>query len=271
MGLEAANGLGRLPRPRSNELVLSEPLAQNRDLHVGDVVGRPVNERDGEIPTEMLIVGILGPGSRATLSTREVGLGFASGEYLASHELYTSWPVHLFVVPATGQKAELNRWLQETIASRRTLVETYARGLQDMDRATRGILLLFAAVESIIAIVAAIALAALNYIFFTQRRDEFGILHSVGRGRPWLVLRTTKETTGVVLVAWLIGATMCVAILLYAQMAVFAPKGLNLNLLDLTPWMFTLPIPIAVVTASVATIAWMLRKLDPVAVVERRS
>jgi hypothetical protein len=34
--------------------------------------------------------------------------------------------------------------------------------------------------------------------------------------------------------------------------------------------MFTLPIPIAVVAASVATIAWMLSKLDPVAIVERR-
>jgi hypothetical protein len=267
MGLQIKEG--RLPRPRSNELVLSEPLAQNRDLHVGDVVGRPVNERDQEIPTEMVIVGILEPSSREMLST-EVGLGFASGEYLASHELYTSWPVHLFVVPAMGQKTELNRWLQETIASRWTLVDTYAQRAQDMDRTTRGILLLFAAVESIIAVVAAIALAALNYIFFSQRRDEFGILHSVGRSRPWLVLRTTKETTGVVLVAWLLGATLCVALLLYAQLAVFAPKGLNLNLLNLTPWMFTLPIPIAVVAASVATIAWMLSKLDPVAVVERR-
>jgi len=42
--------------------------------------------------------------------------------------------------------------------------------------------------------VAAVALAALNCIFFAQRQEEFGILHAIGRSRPWLVFRTVKET-----------------------------------------------------------------------------
>jgi ABC-type lipoprotein release transport system permease subunit len=70
---------GRLPRPRSNEIVLSEAVAVNRGLHVGDTVGRPVYELDYGIPTEMVVVGILAPG--------DLWLGFASYEYLESHEL----------------------------------------------------------------------------------------------------------------------------------------------------------------------------------------
>jgi len=272
---------GHLPRPRSSELVLSEAQALNRDLHVGDTIGRPVDERDQNIVTEMVVVGILGrrplrPGleqarSQQALSNNDVSLGFASAEYLDSHELYASRPTHLFVVPTEGSKAELDSWLEENIASTRTLVETYDKLSRDMDQATRDVFLLFAAVEGIIAVVTTMALAALNYIFFTQRRDEFGILHAVGRSRPWLVFRTTKETASVVTVAWLIGAVVCVVSLLYAQANVYAPKGLSLNFANLTPWMFTLPIPVAVVAAGVGTIAWMLSKLDPVSIVERRT
>jgi ABC-type antimicrobial peptide transport system permease subunit len=149
-------------------------------------------------------------------------------------------------------------------------VETYDTRLYEMRQATRNMFLLFAAIESVIAVVAATALAALNTIFFAQRRDEFGVLHAVGRSRTWLILRTTKETMGVVAAAWLMGAAVCVVSLLYAQANVYAPVGVRLNLLNLSPWLFTLPIPLTVVAASTGTIARMLTKLDPVSIVERR-
>ena len=269
---------GRLPRAQSNEIVLSEAIALNRGLHMGDTVGRPVNERDREIPTEMVVVGILQrrpPRPRSgqagqTPPAGDVSLGFASSEYLESHELYSSRPVHLLVVPAEGRKAELDRWLEENVASTRTLVGTYDARLRDMQQVTRSLLLLLGAIESVVAVVAAIALAALNWVFFAQRREEFGILHAVGRSRPWLILRTIRETVSVVAAAWLIGAAVCVVSLIYAQAKVYAPMGLSLNLFNLSPWLFTLPIPLAVVAASAGTITRMLTQLDPVSIVERR-
>jgi len=41
-------------------------------------------------------------------------------------------------------------------------------------------------------------------------------------------------------------------------------------LINPTPWLFTLPIPLVVVAASTSTIARMLSKLDPVSIIERR-
>ncbi len=252
---------GRLPRARSNEIVLSEALALNRGLHVGDAVGWPVYERDHDITTELEIVGVL---------AGDVSLGFVSSEYLAGHELYASRLVRLLVAPVEGHKAELNRWLEENVASARTLVGTYDVELHDMQQATRGLFLLIAAVESVVAVVATVALAALNYIFFAQRRDEFGVLHAVGRSRSWLLLRTTRETMSVVTLAWLTGAAVCVVGLIYAQAKVYAPVGLSLDFFSLAPWLFTLPIPLAVVVAGAGTVARMLTKLDPVSVIERR-
>lgn len=259
---------GRLPRPRTNEIVVSQAMAQNRELRVGDRVGQTVYEQD-MIPTEMVVVGILSTPQHDPQAD-DIWLGFASYEYLEGHERYASWGVQLLVVPVEGHKAELDAWLEEKVASTRTLVKTYDARLRDMQQATRSLLLLFAAVESVVAVVAAIALTVLSYTFITERREEFGILHAMGWGRRWLVLRTAGETASAVAVAWLIGAALCGVGLIYMQMSLYAPKGLSLDFFNPAPWLFTLPIPLAVVAASAGTIAWMFSKLDPVSIIERR-
>jgi ABC-type lipoprotein release transport system permease subunit len=258
---------GRLPRTRSNEMVLSQAVAMNRGLQVGDSIGRPVQEDDDptisdDMPTEMVLVGLL--------SRDDMWLGFASLEYLESHELTLSRPIQLLLLAAEGREAELEAWLEQEAASAQTEVATYAAKRRKEQQSALAMVALFAGVESVIAIIAAIALAALNHIFFAQRQNEFGILHAIGRSRPWLVLRTVKETGTVVGFAWLLGAAVCVAGLLAVQDAVYAPRGLSLDLANLTPWLFTLPIPLAVVAVSTGTISHMLRKLDPVSTIERR-
>jgi ABC-type lipoprotein release transport system permease subunit len=260
---------GRLPRARSNEIVLSQAVATNRGLRVGDSIGRPIQEKDDDalfisddMPTEMTVVGLL--------SRDDVWLGFASLEYLESHELTSARQAQLLITPKNGRGAELEAWLEGYVASAKTEVGTYGAVYRDVRQTTLALVALFTAVESIIAIIAAIALAALNHIFFAQRQDEFGVLYAIGRSRLWLVFRTVKETGSAVGLAWLLGALVCVAGLLAVQSAVYAPRGLSLNLANLTPWLFTLPIPLAVVAVSSGTIGHMLRKLDPVATIEGR-
>jgi hypothetical protein len=85
-----------------------------------------------------------------------------------------------------------------------------------------------------------------------------------------LTVRTLRESASVVSVAWLIGAALCMLSVLYAQANVYAPLGLSIDFFNSTPWLFTLPIPMAVVVASTGTIAWMLSRLDPVSIIERR-
>jgi ABC-type lipoprotein release transport system permease subunit len=259
---------GRLPRVRSNEIVLSKVVAMNRGLSIGDSIGRPAQKGNDplvsdDIPIEMALVGLL--------SRDDMWLGFASLEFLENHESTLSRPIHMLVVAGEGRETELEAWLEQEVASTQTEVLTYAAARRRAQQTAMAMVALFAGVESIIAIIAAIALAALNHIFFAQRQDEFGILYAIGRSRPWLVLRTMKETGTVVGLAWLLGAAVCIAGLLAVQDAVYAPRGLSLNLTNLVPWLFTLPIPLAVVAVSTGTISHMLRKLDPVSTIERRA
>jgi ABC-type antimicrobial peptide transport system permease subunit len=261
---------GRLPNPRSDEIILSRAAAMNRGLRVGDRVGRPVYENDRRIPTEMEVVGILSDPEHDSLRS-DVWTGFASYEYLSSHELYASHRTILLVVPVEGYKDELDAWLEESVASERTQVRTYDGQLRMHQQEKWLVVLLCAVVEGIIAVVAAVALAILSYTFFSQRREEFGALHALGHSRRWLVLRTVRETVSAVAVAWLIGATVCMAGLAYVHAGLYVPKGLTLNFFNPTPWLFTLPMPLAVVFVSAGLVAWMLSRLDPVSVIERRS
>jgi ABC-type antimicrobial peptide transport system permease subunit len=218
----------------------------------------------------MVVAGILSSPPRDSWESDIWLMGFASYEYLSSHELYSSHSASLLVVPGEGRKDELDAWLEGSIASERTSVQTYTTQLSEHQEVTLIMFLLCAAVEGAIALIAAIALGVLSYIFFLQRREEFGTLHAMGHGRLRLVLRTVKETVSTVAVAWLIGAVVCVAGLVYIQIGIYAPIGLTLDLLSPAPWLFTLPMPLTVVAVSAGLVVWTLSRLDPVSVIERR-
>jgi len=257
---------GRLPRARSDEIVLSAAIAANRGLHVGDVIGGETDTGNvlvfDDLPTEMVVVGILSPD--------RPWVGFASYEYLYSHELTSSRNPHLLVIPHEGQKQALDGWLEESIDSTQTRITIYDVQERDYREMTTSVVITFTLLECMIAVVAAVTLAALNHIFFTQRQEEFGVLNALGRTRRWLVLRTMRETGSVVGVAWVAGAALCALGLLGMQSLVYGPRGLTIDFFALAPWLLTLPVPLATIAVGAGTIARTLSKLDPVAVVERR-
>ncbi len=257
---------GSLPRPRTNEMVISSTVAKNRGLKVGDVIGGPEKEdatNSDDLPAEMVVTGILGP------SVPWVGL--ASYEFLQSHELTRDTPETLLVIPFTGRERDLGAWLEQNAKNSLTEVRTYGNELKEFNEVMSSISMAFAVIESLIAIVAAVALATLNSIFFNQRREEFGILNAIGRSRLWLIFRTLRETGVTAFIAWLIGALVSLLGLILLQVFVYTPMGLNVDMGNITPWLFTLPIPLAVVIVSVGSIGNMLFKLDPVSIVEMKA
>jgi ABC-type lipoprotein release transport system permease subunit len=267
---------GKLPDHRHNEIVLSQALALNRGVTVGDAVGQPVYDRDG-IPTEMVVVGILEPDRAQSHSERlrafayaPLWIGFAPYEYVEAHEQYAALPTYFLVVPSPGREVEMEAWLEETVNSPQIAVETFGTTYRFARQIERDLYLFIAVAQVILAAAAGAALAVLQYIGLIQRREEFGVLHATGHSRSRLVWRAVRESTIVVSAAWITGAGICAAGMLYFQANVYAPIGLSLNLYNPWPWLFTLPIPVSVVGASAGTIAWTLSRLDPVAVIERR-
>jgi len=270
-GLELKEG--HLPRSRTNEMVIPEIVAQNRNLSVGDLIGdpdHPAYPGAMNLPTPFVISGIF---ARSEAPETENWLAFVSLEFLESHESYhfLSGDISmLLAVPKAGQKDALDNWLENELANDDVHVNTYRQEMMGYRRAIRSQVLVIALLESVTAVVAAITLTVLNHIFATQRQSEFGILHALGYGRVRLVWRTVRETALTTGAAWGLSVLLCLAGLLYIQFGMFTSLGLRLDLFNLTPWLFTLPIPVAVLAVTAGAIAWTLSKLDPVSIIERR-
>lgn len=263
---------GHLPRPNTNEIIIPEVVAQNRELKVGDVIGdpdHPAYPGASPLPTEFVVSGIF---ARPPKPKEENWLAFISLEFMESHEVFQMPDVYpLIAVPKDGQKNAMDNWLENELASDEVWVLTYRQETAQKESRSRNLILTIALVESAIAIVAAIALAVLNYFSVSERQAEFGVLHAFGYSRLRLIGKTVRETAFTTGAAWGLSIILCLIGLLYIQFGVFTSLGLELNLFNTTPWLFTLPIPIAVLVATSITISRVLSKLDPISIIERRS
>jgi ABC-type antimicrobial peptide transport system permease subunit len=164
----------------------------------------------------------------------------------------------------------MDDWLEDEVAGDDVLVGTYRQAYAEHQEHMRSILTTMGLMEVLFAVVTAVALATLNYIFVNQRRSEFGVLSALGHGDWPLVWRLLRETAFIAGIAWGLSIALCCLGILIFRFSVFVPLGLQMNLLNPIPWLFTLPIPIAVLAVTSGTVARILNKLDPVAIIERR-
>jgi hypothetical protein len=262
---------GHLPRPGSNEMVIPGTLAQNRGLGVGDLIGdpdQPAYPGASSLPVPFVVSGIF---VRPASPEGGDGLGFISLEFLEEFEPFPLPEVlPLMVVPKAGQKDALDAWLEVELAGGEASVLTYRQEIDRVQAKARQDMLSMALLEGVIAAVAAIGLAVLNYIFISQRQSEFGVLHALGYGRRQLVGRVLGETAFTAGIAWGLSGIIGLMGMLLLRYALFAPLGLSFDLFNITPWLYTLPIPVAVLAVTAGTTARTLSKLDAVSIVERR-
>jgi ABC-type antimicrobial peptide transport system permease subunit len=263
---------GHLPRPGTNEMVIPEILAQNRELKVGDVIGdpnRPAYPGASSLEVEFVISGIF---AQPKSSEDGVGWGFVSLEFLETVEAFHILDVpSLIVVPKAGQKETMDRWLEYELSGDNAIVLTQHQEISRIQQKARQNMLGIALLEVVLGLVAALALAVLNYIFTSQRQAEFGVLHALGYSRMRLVSRVFGETAFTTLASWGLSVILTLLLLLFMRFAVFDPRGLTFNLFNFTPWLYTLPIPIVLLAVTSITTARTFSKLDPIAIIERRT
>ena len=82
--------------------------------------------------------------------------------------------------------------------------------------------------------------------------------------------RALHEALFVTGIGWAMESVVCLVGLVVLRYGVFEPIGLRFDLLNVTPWLVTLPIPMAVLLASSGATAWTLLKLDAISIIERR-
>lgn len=266
-GLELAEG--RLPLAGTNELAIPWTFARNRNLHIGDTVGdsaHPLYRDAPVLPSVLVISGIFAP---AGGYAEENWLSFASLEYIEENPKWRL-PQALAVTARPGQKAALDSYLEGIGNSEAIQVFTYGNQTALFKEQAAGLKTILGLLEGIIALVAALTLAGLTYIFYSGRRTEFGVMYALGIGRRRLIWRGLRESLFTTIAAWLAAVLIFAAAVLVYQRLVYDPAGLQLRFFSPTPWLFTLPVPLAVILAGGIALAVMLSRMDAVEIIERR-
>jgi len=287
---------GRLIEPRTGEIVLSEELASALDLRIGDRISRASDERFYEpFVTELTVVGILesvlSTGSGRVPSTEfipsevevfgtgpsdvapSVRAAFVSYEYIASHELYGPRLPSLLVIPHEGRKAAVDDFLETLVAnaggSPHIHVKTYAGEAEFLARAQQGGYGFYGFVDCLVAGTATLVVAAVNQISITRRLPEIGLLHALGYRKCRLIRRLVLEVAVVASSGWGTGLALSLLLSAWLNNSSYAPQGWALNPISLAPFLFTVPIPLTVVTFTGLGVNRTFNRLDAVAIIER--
>lgn len=250
---------GRFPAAGQPEAVLSETLAKNKKVGVGDVILSPATP-DQYAPVPVIVVGIL---------EGETWLAMTSYEFVRMN-FYPPLDNLLIFAKDPRDQPRLDRWLRDTFKGERARIWTYGELVEETHKAFRNLYLITGIVVTVISLMLAIMMGLLANIYFQQRLVEFGLLQAVGFTRRALLKRVTAETVLVVMLGWLVGAFVTYGALWVLKLYLMEPRGLYLEPLDWIAYQYSLPVPLAVMAFALLTIGWRLRTFDPVAIVERR-
>lgn len=259
-----------MPAEGMPEAVLSEPLAQNKKVRVGDVIAGPTDE--GGIsgsPVPVRLVGILrGP----------TWIAFTSKSFCDA-TFITTPRTTVFTTREPGEKAlfALNQDLMPShdkaagkLAPSKVQLLSFQNLVKELRDSLSSMYLIMAVVNGTVIFVISLMSGMLSNIYFTQRIAEFGVLSAIGYQRRQLIGRIVAETVLLTIIGWVIGAIVTFVSLSYLKTGVFEPRGLIIDPRDLFAYKYTIPIPICITVFAVTTIALRLARLDPVTIIERR-
>lgn len=259
MGLKVTQG--RLPAEGQPEAAISDEVAKNMDLKVGDVLLKP-NTEDGYAPVEVRLVGLL---------HGAVWLGLTSKSFVDINSPETFVGALVFAkVPGRANQNRLDDAIQQVIDPKEVREWRFSGLVRETKSALANLYLIMDIVTALMVFAIAFVCGLLSNIFFTQRLPEVATLSAIGYPRRFLLARALSETALLCVLGWLSGWVVTVGLLWCVRTLTLAPRGLLLNIMDFNALRFTLPLPVAIILFALITIGLRLSTLDPVSIIERR-
>jgi ABC-type lipoprotein release transport system permease subunit len=252
---------GRMPAEGAPEVVISDLVAKNLGLKIGDIISKP-NSQDSYAPIPLRLVGLLhGP----------VWLGLTSKSLADTYSPFT-FTGYMAFAPTASQAAQrrLDAAVERVLDKGKARIWKFAGLVEETQSALSNLYLILNIVVGIIVFAISFVCGLLSNIYFTQRLPEMATLSAIGYTRGYLLRRATGETALLCLFGWLLGGLLTVGMLWLIRIVAMEPRGLLLNAFDPRAFLFTLPLPITITLFAVVTIGLRLAALDPVSIIEHR-
>jgi hypothetical protein len=256
---------GTLPKAGTNGAAIHRDVLQARGMRLGTTFGS-LEDPEEFLPGSFEVVGILEGPSRLSL------IDFA----YASRPAFVLARVEPFAVvyARPGQKATSDRYLNDVKDSTggrafRVWDEAFWRGR--VQKLLKNLPLILDAVVGAITVVIALVVVLLNLIAFQARADEFALLLAVGRTRRRLVAKVVKETAATALASLVLGLALGAAWIAIYDAWILAPKAILIERWAPYPLLLAASLPLVASAASALVLSLRVRRMDPVAVIQRRN
>ena len=254
-----AKVVGRLPAKGAPEAMISLPVARNLNLKIGDALLKP-DDNEGYSPFPVKVVGI---------AQTDVWLMMGSYEYVKENHFPDVDAMLAFAKDLKSQE-ELDRWAEEAFKGERAQIFAYHQLEKQTEEMFSILYKILNVVIGTLVLVITLMMGMLINIYLSQRIVEFGLLQALGYTKCQLLARVMRETISVVVVGWLLGVLAAYSLLLLTKRWLMDPKAFALDPLDPGAFLYTVPIPVAILLVATFTVVGRFRKFDPVSVVERR-
>ncbi len=248
---------GRLPKPGTEEIVLHKIVAKNKGLNIGDSIGSDLNEKE-VLPGSHEIVGIV-DGSSV--------LSFNSLETWVDTYKYDPYLYGMIVIPKKSGLNELNRYI-DCLPYQGLDVRTLNSVTTEQEETDRNIKTILTLINMIVITIVSLCSGFLCYIYFYQRRAEFGLLNAIGYTRQRIINKAFAEVSGINMIGFLTGILLALLCALVLDYFMFAPTGQILVIWDSQYLLRVFCIPLFASLFSVIPIWRMLKRLDPIAILE---
>jgi ABC-type antimicrobial peptide transport system permease subunit len=127
------------------------------------------------------------------------------------------------------------------------------------------------AVVGSISVIVALVVVLLALIAFQARSDEFALLLAVGITRRRLAGKVLLEHLLCAAGALVLGLGLGYGFLAWWDVAVLAPKAILIDFFAPYPLALAATLPLVAAAASAAILTLRLRRMDPVAILQRRN
>lgn len=251
---------GRLPEPGTSEIALHELVAVNKKLKVGDRIGSNLVQ-DEAIEGEKVICGLI---------QGESIVSFDSLEYwMEKHKTgYKDYSLGIILLPKKGAMSQLERSLNQ-LDTTGLEVRTYTSVALQTAKENESIHMLLTMINMMVIAIVSLCTGFISYIYFAQRRGEFGILGAMGYTRQEIIRKAFFEIFWIDLISFGAGMLLSWAAGLVLNLAFFAPKGQPLVLWEPDYVVKAVCVPVFAILFSVIPVWRMLKGLDPVSTIEK--
>lgn len=255
----AAKIEGRMPNEASAEAIISEPVARNLRLKLGDSLQKP-DDNENYSPYPIKIVGI---------AQTDEWLMVGDYEYQKANHFPPVDGVLAFAKDLE-QQDKLDHWAFEKFKGQRASVLAFFDLNNDTDLMFRTLYKILNVVIGTLVLVVTIMMGMLINIYQSQRVLEFGLLQALGYTKKQLLRRAIWENLIIVGIGWVLGLFSAYGLLVLVDRQLMLPNAYAMETFDLQAFSYTIPVPLAIIAVATLTIALRFRKFDPVGVVERR-